>query len=153
MALTVRARADMHRPHLASLLVEARPPILRPRPLSEFAVGQVVRATMGKTPTRNCAARAHMRPAATRSCSRSSSASFAATGVPPSEIDPDAVGRVAPERVAAAVLLRVSHLHPQAMRWRARWPFLANRRGLPRARNWPESIPEPRTAWPRVSWT
>ena len=31
VALTVRAGADMHRPGLSSLLLEARPPILRPR--------------------------------------------------------------------------------------------------------------------------
>ena len=35
-------------------------------------------------------------------------------GTPADEIDPDSAGRVAPERVAAAVLLRVGHLHPQA---------------------------------------
>src|SRR6476469_10384661 len=47
VALTVRAGADMHRPHLSSLLVETRLPILRPRPLSESAVGQMVRETLG----------------------------------------------------------------------------------------------------------
>ena len=95
----------------------------------------------------------HTRRAAIRFCSSSFSASFVARGVRPARIDPDAVGRVRLERVAAAVLLRVSHLHPQARRWRAPWRSLANRRGLRCARNWLESIPEPRTAWRPASWT
>ena len=114
VALTVRAGADMHRPHLSSLLVEARPPILRPRPLSESAVGKVFRATMGEDADAELC----------RACTHATGGNpfllvellgeFRREGNPASTIDPDEVGRVAPERVAAAVLLRVSHLHPQA---------------------------------------
>ena len=47
VALTVRTGADRHRQDLGSLMLEARPPILRPRPLSESAVASVVRASLG----------------------------------------------------------------------------------------------------------
>ena len=57
--------------------------------------------------------RAPRRPAATPSCSRNCSASSGVTRAPRT-IDPQAVDRLAPERIAAAVLLRVSRLDPQA---------------------------------------
>lgn len=114
VALTVRAGADMHRPHLSSLLVETRLPILRPRPLSESAVGQMVRETLGD----------HANAALCRACADATGGNpfllsellgeFRREGGSADSIDPAAVGRVAPERVAAAVLLRVHHLHPQA---------------------------------------
>jgi DNA-binding NarL/FixJ family response regulator len=114
VALTVRAGADMHRPHLGSLLVEARPPVLRPRPLSESAVGQVVRAAMGEDANAQLC----------RACAHATGGNpfllvellgeFRREGRPVGRIEPDVVARVAPERVAAAVLLRVRHLHPQA---------------------------------------
>ncbi len=114
VALTVRAGADMHRPHLSSLLLEARPPILRPRPLGESAVGQVVRSSLGEDASAELC----------RACTHATGGNpfllsellgeFRREGRPASEIDPEAVGHVAPERIAAAVLQRVSRLHPQA---------------------------------------
>ena len=47
VALTVRTGADPHRQDLRSLMLEARPPILRPRPLGESAVASLVRASLG----------------------------------------------------------------------------------------------------------
>ena len=114
VALTVRAGADMHRPDLSSLLLEARPPILRPRPLGESAVRQVVRSNLGEDASAELC----------RACTHATGGNpfllfellgeFRRGGRPASEIDPEAVGHVAPERIAAAVLLRVSRLHPQA---------------------------------------
>ena len=105
VALTVRAGADMHRPHLSSLLLEARPPILRPRPLGESAVGQVVRSSLGEDASAELC----------RACTHATGGNpfllsellgeFRREGRPASEIDPEAVGHVAPERIAAAVLL------------------------------------------------
>ena len=144
VALTVRAGADMHRPHLSSLLLEARPPILRPRPLSESAVGQVVRASMGEDASAELC----------RACTHATGGNpfllfellgeFRREGHPASEIDPEAVGRVAPERVAAAVLLRVSRLHPQATALARSVAVLGEQARLRCARSWPEWIPEPR---------
>ena len=47
LALAVRTGADRHRQDLGSLMLEARPPILRPRPLGESAVASLVRASLG----------------------------------------------------------------------------------------------------------
>ena len=47
VALTVRTAQDRHRADLNSLLLEARPPIIRPRPLGKSAVARLVRASLG----------------------------------------------------------------------------------------------------------
>jgi hypothetical protein len=47
VALTVRTDADRHRQDLESLMLEARPPVLRPRPLGESAVARLVRDSLG----------------------------------------------------------------------------------------------------------
>src|SRR5215213_4105037 len=114
VAVTVRSGTDMHRPHLGSLLVEARPPVLRPQPLSESAVAHLVRTNTGEDASAELC----------RACSHATGGNpfllsellgeFRRDARPVSQIDPDVVGRVAPERVAAAVLLRVNHLHPQS---------------------------------------
>ncbi len=114
VALTARAGSDMHRPHLGSLLVQACPPIVRPQPLSQSAVARMVRADIGDDASAELC----------RACSQATGGNpfllsellgeFRRDGRPVNRIDPDDVGRVAPERVAAAVLLRVNDSHPQA---------------------------------------
>ena len=47
VALTVRTDAERHRQDLGSLMLEARPPVLRPRPLGESAVARLVRDSLG----------------------------------------------------------------------------------------------------------
>src|SRR6478752_9234814 len=47
VAMTVRTDADRHRHDLASLMLEARPPVLRPRPLGPSAVARLVRDGLG----------------------------------------------------------------------------------------------------------
>ena len=77
VALTVRTDADRHRQDLESLMLEARPPVLRPRPLGESAVSRLVRDSLGDEASTSCAARVQRRPAVTPSCSRNCSASSA----------------------------------------------------------------------------
>jgi DNA-binding CsgD family transcriptional regulator len=114
VALTVRTGADRHRQDLESLMLEARPPVLRPRPLGESAVAQMVRASLGDD-------------ASTQLCHACAEATggnpfllsellgeFRRNARPANAIDPQAVNRLAPERIAGAVLLRVSRLDPQA---------------------------------------
>lgn len=109
IALTARTASAAHRDDLRSLTLEAALTIL-PRPLSEAAVGRLVEAGLGDDV-----------PAALRLACRK------ATGGNPfllSELlrelrrggdrDPAVVPHVAPERIAASVLLRVSRLHPAA---------------------------------------
>ncbi len=114
VALTVRTAQDRHRADLNSLLLEARPPIIRPRPLGESAVARLVRASLGHdASTRLC-----------RACADATGGNpfllsellgeFRRDGRPAEEIDPGAVDRLGPERIATAVLVRVGGLHVQA---------------------------------------
>jgi DNA-binding CsgD family transcriptional regulator len=107
IALTARSGTAAHREDLRSLALEASLTI-RPRPLSEAAVGHLVQAGLGGDA-----------PVALRLACRK------ATGGNPfllAELlgelrrgaDPANVAHIAPERIAASVLLRVSRLHPAA---------------------------------------
>jgi ATP/maltotriose-dependent transcriptional regulator MalT len=99
---------------LRVLLLQARPPILRPRPLSERAVGSVVSAGLG----------AEAGPVLSASCHEATGGNpFLLTELVdelrrgarrPGEINPAAVRELASERIAAALLLRVGRLDPRA---------------------------------------
>lgn len=114
VAVTVRTDADRHRQDLGPLMLEARPPVLRPRPLGDSAVARLVRDSLGDDASAELC----------RACSAATGGNpfllsellgeFRRDARPASAIDPRAVDRLAPERIAAAVLLRVSRLDPQA---------------------------------------
>ena len=114
VALAVRTGADRHRQDLGSLMLEARPPILRPRPLGESAVASLVRESLGGEASAQLC----------RACAEATGGNpfllsellgeFRRDGRPANEIDPKAVGLLGPERIAAAVLLRVSGLDQEA---------------------------------------
>jgi len=114
VALTVRSDADRHRQDLGSLMLEARPPVLRPRPLGTPAVARLVRNSLGDNASEELC----------RACAEATGGNpfllsellgeFRRDARPANTIDPRAVDRLAPERIAAAVLLRVSRLDPQA---------------------------------------
>ena len=114
VALAVRTGADRHRQDLGSLMLEARPPILRPRPLGESAVASLVRESLGGEASAQLC----------RACAEATGGNpfllsellgeFRREGRPANEIDPKAVGLLGPERIAAAVLLRVSGLDQEA---------------------------------------
>jgi AAA ATPase domain len=114
LALAVRTGGEKNRPGLGSLILEARPPILRPRPLSEPAVASLVRASLGEAASAQlCRACAHATGGNPFLLSELLG-EFRRDARPASDIDPEAVDRLAPERIAAAVLLRVSRLDPAA---------------------------------------
>ena len=114
VALTVRSDADRHRQDLRSLMLEARAPVLRPRPLGKPAVARLVRDGLGDDASDELC----------RACAEATGGNpfllsellgeFRRDARPANAIDPQAVDRLAPERIAAAVLLRVSRLDPQA---------------------------------------
>ncbi|MGV9736237.1 ATP-binding protein [Rhodococcus aetherivorans] len=114
LALTMRTGVDKHHHNLSLLLLEAQPPILRPQPLSEAAVTTLVKATLG----------ADTGPALCRACAKATGGNpfllsellgeLRRDARPADRIDPATVLQVVPERVAAAVLLRVSRLDPAA---------------------------------------
>ncbi|MFN3006304.1 ATP-binding protein [Mycolicibacterium wolinskyi] len=114
LALTVRSEADRHRDDLSSLMLEARPPVLRPRPLGDSAVTRLVRASLGTgADAQLCSACAHATGGNPFLLSELLG-EFRREGRPASDIDAAVVDRLAPERIATAVLLRVGRLHPQA---------------------------------------
>jgi len=114
VALTMRSDAERHRQDLGSLMLEARPPVLRPRPLGQSAVARLVRNSLGDDASDELC----------RACAEATGGNpfllsellgeFRREARPANAIDPRAVDRLAPERIAAAVLLRVSRLDPQA---------------------------------------
>lgn len=114
LTLTMRTGIDKHHDTLSSLLLEAQPPILRPQPLGEAAVATLVKAALG----------ADTGPALCRACAEATGGNpfllsellgdLRRDACPANRIDPATVSRVVPERVAAAVLLRVSRLAPAA---------------------------------------
>ena len=114
VALTVRTDADRHRQDLASLVLEARPPVLRPRPLGKSAVALLVRDSLGDDASdelcRACADATGGNPFLLSELL----GEFRRDARPANQIDPQAVDRLAPERIAAAVLLRVSRLDLEA---------------------------------------
>ena len=95
-------------------MLEARPPILRPRPLGESAVAVWSGATWATRPVRSCVARAADATGGNPFLLSELLGEFRREGRPANEIDPKAVGHFGPERIAAAVLLRVSRLDQEA---------------------------------------
>jgi DNA-binding CsgD family transcriptional regulator len=114
VAIAVRTDAERHRGVLASLVLEARPPVLRPKPLGQSAVARLVRNSLGEDASdelcRACADATGGNPFLLSELL----GEFRRNALPVNAIDSQAVNRLAPERIAAAVLLRVSRLDPQA---------------------------------------
>jgi DNA-binding CsgD family transcriptional regulator len=115
IALATRTREVAgQRELLRSLVLEARPPILRPRPLSERAVRSVVRAALGSDAG----------PMLCAACFKATGGNpFLLTELveelrresrPPGAISPVAISQLGPERIAAAILLRVGRVDPSA---------------------------------------
>ncbi len=114
IALTLRAGGERHPRDLGSLMLEARPPVLRPRPLGGSAVASLVRASLGEDAS----------PQLCRACAEATGGNpfllsellgeFRRDARGANAIDPQAVLHLAPERIAAAVLQRVSRLDPEA---------------------------------------
>lgn len=110
IALTMRTGSETRRPELQTLLLEARAPILRPQLLGDAAVTSLVRVALGSEAGADlchaCAEATGGNPfllsellGELRRAARSAE-----------DIDPERVRRLAPERIAAAVLLRVGRL-------------------------------------------
>jgi DNA-binding CsgD family transcriptional regulator len=114
VALTVRTDADRHRQDLGSLMLEARPPVLRPRPLGDSSVARLVRNGLGDDASNELCLACAEATGGNPFLLSELLGEFRRDARPANAIDPPAVNRLAPERIAAAVLLRVSRLDPQA---------------------------------------
>jgi len=114
IALTVRQGSGKRRHALTALVLEAHPPIIRPQPLGEPAIARLVRASLGDDAD----------PALCHACAEATGGNpFLLAELvgelrrnlqPVGQIDPSSVQTIAPERVAGAVLLRVSNLDRDA---------------------------------------
>jgi DNA-binding CsgD family transcriptional regulator len=114
LVLAVRSGAEKNRRDLDALLLEARPPIVRPRPLGESAVAEMIRARLGQDAggqlSRACAQATGGNPFLLSELL----GEFARKALSVSDIDPATVDTLAPERISAAVLLRVEGLDRDA---------------------------------------
>lgn len=99
---------------LDSLALEARPPIIRPSPLSEAGVGQVVREAFGHGAGPMLFAACHRATGGNPFLLIELLEELRHTSGHFGEISPPAVSRLGPERIARAVLLRVGRIGPQA---------------------------------------
>jgi DNA-binding CsgD family transcriptional regulator len=99
---------------LNALVVAAAPPVLKPRPLSGPGVHELVRTRLGSDASEELS----------RACLDATGGNgflltemlheLQAAGRPAAELDPSVVGRLAVDRIATAILLRVGRLHPSA---------------------------------------
>lgn len=114
IALASRAGEQPGQPALGSLLLEARPPILRPSALSEPAVRTLLRAALGSDPDPMLCAACHEATGGNPFLLSELVEELRQQSVPAGEISPAALSGLGPERIAAAILLRVGRIHPSA---------------------------------------
>jgi hypothetical protein len=114
MAIATRSGADRYRDDLAALMLEARPPVLRLQPLGAASVACVVRQSLGDNVSDELCDACAEATAGNPFLLSELLGEFRRDARSVSEIDPTEIGRLGPERIAAAMLLRVSRLHPQA---------------------------------------
>jgi DNA-binding CsgD family transcriptional regulator len=114
IALTIRTGAEADRPMLHSLVLEARSPIVRPRPLDADGVRTLVRARLGTAATDELCRAAHEVSRGNPFLLTELLAELRFDGRPVDTLDPATVRQMAPSRVGTAVLMRVGRLDPDA---------------------------------------
>ena len=114
IALCTRTGAEADRPLLRSLVVEARSPILRPRPLGGAAVRTLVRSRLDPAAGDELCRACHDASRGNPFLLTELLAELRLADRPLDELDPAAVHELAPGRVGAAVLIRVGGLDPDA---------------------------------------
>ena len=113
VVLACRSGSEHRRPELRPLLLEARGPVIRPRPLREGSVERLVSATLGPEAVMLAAA-CHEATGGNPFLLSELLGEIRREGRPTAEIEPDVVRRLGPERIAAALLLRVGQHDPAA---------------------------------------
>jgi DNA-binding CsgD family transcriptional regulator len=113
--LTARTgEAGGHPELLRALALEAKPPVLRPDALSPGAAEIMVRETLGATPPQRLGQACHEATGGNPFLLIELLRELAAGARPVEELDPATVKRLASDRIAAAILLRVGRLEPGA---------------------------------------
>ena len=115
VALTMRTGDPWSEPELLrTLSLEARPPVLRPDALSEGAVEAIVRERLGAGADARLCRACHEATGGNPFLLFELLRELVAGARPLYEIDPVTVKRLASERIAAAILLRIGRLQPAA---------------------------------------
>jgi DNA-binding CsgD family transcriptional regulator/Flp pilus assembly protein TadD len=136
-AIALASRTGEERPDqtelVKALVLEARPPVLRPHPLSERAVRQVVEAGMGEEAGPLLAAACREATGGNPFLLTELVEQLRRDGRRPAEISPAAVQRLTSERIAAALLLRIGRLDRRAPGLARAVAVLGSGASLPRA--------------------
>jgi DNA-binding CsgD family transcriptional regulator len=111
VVLACRSGSEQRRPELRPLLLEAQGPVIRPRPLRKDSVERLVSATLGADAA-TLAAACHEATGGNPFLLSELLGEIRRDARPATEIEPDVVRRLGPERIAAALLLRVGQLDP-----------------------------------------
>ena len=114
IAVTTRPAAEFDRPLLRSLVLAARSPVLRPRPLGEAAVAVLVRSKWDPSANDELCHACHDVSRGNPFLLTELLAELRLEAHSAESLDPDSVRRLAPGRVGAAVLMRIGRLDPDA---------------------------------------
>jgi DNA-binding CsgD family transcriptional regulator len=115
IVLTIRTGEDAGQPELLrALALEARPPPLRPQPLSEAATGSLVAASLGEEVGRTLSQACHEVTGGNPFLLTELVDELGRQPHTDDEIGPAAVRGLASQRIAASVLRRVAHVDTQA---------------------------------------
>ena len=116
--VAIRPGETRSQPELArQLVLEARRPALRPRPLSSSAVGELVRGELGDDAGPELCAACHTATAGNPFFLSELVAELLTEGTPLLAISAEAIGELGPQRIAASLLMRVGRLGAAAPRF------------------------------------
>jgi DNA-binding CsgD family transcriptional regulator len=114
VVLATRAGTEHRRPELRPLLLEARTPVIRPLPLPVAAVERLVADALGAEAAAALCGPCHEATGGNPFLLSELLGELRREGRPAHEIKPDSVRKLGPERIAAALLLRVGQLDASA---------------------------------------
>jgi DNA-binding CsgD family transcriptional regulator len=114
LLLVSRAEERPEQPVLRSLLLEARPPILHPSPLSESAIRTLLQAALGADPGPKLGAACHEATGGNPFLLSELVEELREQSTVGGAISPVAVSGLGPDRIAVAILLRVGRIDPSA---------------------------------------
>jgi len=134
VALVTRTGEEAAPPELwRALTLAAFPPILRPKPLSEVAVEEVVRGVLGEDAGPMLSEACHHATGGNPFLLSELLQELLGEGRPAAEISPETVRRLAPGRIGASLLLRIGRTHPRAPALVRAVAVLGNHASLPHA--------------------
>jgi DNA-binding CsgD family transcriptional regulator len=136
VGVAVAARSEGSEPGselLDQLKLDAMPPLLRPAPLSDSAVGEVVRARLGPSVSSDLCTACHEATRGNPFLLVELVAELGHSDEPVDQLDPRTVRGFASPRLAAAVLMRIGRIGPDAPALAKAAAILGERAGVAQA--------------------